>query len=134
MMVKSGLDFFLKFLHGLTIFYQMNGTERRSFGQKYKFSNKNDIVSTWRNFKCILSRPLFAIIYRPEILKFHPYCILTGDTMTDLSYTTGCKATSYATIFFKKCWFFAHEKLKKHPQNVAYRITVHKTGARTAKA
>ena len=47
--------------------------ERRSFGQKYKFSNKNDMVSAWRNFKIIFSRPLFTIIFRPEMLKFHPY-------------------------------------------------------------
>ena len=55
--------------------------ERRSFGQKYKFSNKNDMVSAWRKFKNIFSRPLFTIIFRPEMLKFHPYSILTGDTM-----------------------------------------------------
>ena len=35
----------------------------------------------WRNFKDIFSRPLFTIIFRPEMLKFHPYSILTGDTM-----------------------------------------------------
>ena len=55
--------------------------EKRSFDQKYKFSNKNDMVSAWRNFKNIFSRPLFTIIFRPEMLKFHPYSILTGDTM-----------------------------------------------------
>jgi hypothetical protein len=25
--------------------------------------------------------PLFSIIFRPEVLKFHPYSILTGQTM-----------------------------------------------------
>ena len=25
-------------------------------------------------------RPLFIIIFRPEMLKFHPYSIFTGDT------------------------------------------------------
>ena len=39
------------------------------------------MVSTWRNFKNIFSKPLFTIIFRPEMLKFHPYSILTGDTM-----------------------------------------------------
>ena len=39
------------------------------------------MVSAWRNFKNIFSRPLFTIIFRPEILKFHPYSTLTGDTM-----------------------------------------------------
>ena len=47
----------LKFLHPLTIYL----IERRSFGQKYKFSNKKDMVSTWRNFKNIFSRSLFTI-------------------------------------------------------------------------
>jgi len=55
--------------------------ERRSFGQKYKFSNKNDMVSAWRNFKNIFSGPLFTIIFGPEMLKFHPYSILTGVAM-----------------------------------------------------
>ena len=44
-----------------------------------KFSNKNDKVRAWRNFKNIFPRPLFIIIFRPEMLKFHPYSILTGD-------------------------------------------------------
>ena len=57
--------------------------ERGSFGQKYKFSNKNDMVSAWRNFKNIFSRPLFTIIFRTGILKFHPYSILTVDTMVE---------------------------------------------------
>ena len=39
------------------------------------------MVSAWRNFKNIFSRPLFTIIFRPEMLKFHPYSILTEDTM-----------------------------------------------------
>ena len=34
-----------------------------------------------RNFKNIFSRPLFTIIFRPEMLKFHPYSILTGETI-----------------------------------------------------
>ena len=39
------------------------------------------MVSTWRNFKNIFSRPLFTIIFRPEMLKFHLYSILTRQTM-----------------------------------------------------
>ena len=47
MMMKSGLGkIFLKFLHALTMpFLLLN------FDQKYKFSNKNNKVSAWRNFK-----------------------------------------------------------------------------------
>ena len=53
------------------------------FNQKYKFSNKNNMVSAWRNFKNIFPTPLFIIIFRPEMLKFHPYFILTGDTRVE---------------------------------------------------
>ena len=35
-------------------------------------------------FKNIFPTPLFIIIYRPEMLKFHPYSILTGDTRVEL--------------------------------------------------
>ena len=78
MTVKSGLEkIFLKLLHIKWIYL----IERRNFYQMYKFSNKNDMVSAWRNFKNIFSRPLFTIIFRPEMLKFHPYSILTGQTM-----------------------------------------------------
>ena len=55
--------------------------ERRSFDQKYKFSNKNDMVCTCRNFKNNFSRPLYTTIFRQERLKFHPYSIFIGETM-----------------------------------------------------
>ena len=75
--MKSGLGkIFLKFLHALTMSFLL-----LNFDQKYKFSNKNNMVSAWRNFENIFPRPLFIIIFRPEILKFHPYSILTGDTI-----------------------------------------------------
>ena len=47
----------LKFLHALAIVYQMNGVKyyylikKRSFDQKYKFSNKNEMVGAWRIFQ-----------------------------------------------------------------------------------
>ena len=69
MMMKSGLGkILLKFL---------------LFDKKYKFSNKNDMESAWRNFKNIFPRTLFIIIFKPEMLKFHPYSILTGDTRVE---------------------------------------------------
>ena len=79
MMMKSGLGkIFLKFLHALTMSFLL-----LNFDQKYKFSNKYNMVSTWRDFQNILPRPLFIIIFRPERLKFHPYSILTGDTRVE---------------------------------------------------
>ena len=50
-----------------------------------KFSYKNDMVSAWRNFKNIFPRPLFTIIFRSEMLKFHPYSIFTGDTRVEFA-------------------------------------------------
>ena len=41
------------------------------------------MVSAWRNFKNIFPRPLVIIIFRPEMLKFHPHSILTGDTIVE---------------------------------------------------
>ena len=41
------------------------------------------MVSAWKDFKNIFHRPLFIIIFRPEMLKFHPYSILTGDTRVE---------------------------------------------------
>ena len=77
MMMKSGVGkIFLKFLHALTMLFLLLNLYFWS-----KFSNKNDMVSAWRNFKNIFSRPLFTIIFRPEMLKFHPYSILTRQTM-----------------------------------------------------
>ena len=85
MMMKSGLEkniwnssmlkpFSIKWIYLI---------EKRSFYQKYKFSNKNDMVCTWRNFKNIFSRPLFTIIFRPKIFFFVTYSILTGQTKVE---------------------------------------------------
>ena len=51
MMMKSGLGkIFLKILHALTMLFLLLNLYFWS-----KFSNKNDMVSAWRNFKNILS-------------------------------------------------------------------------------
>ena len=78
-MVKSGLEkIFLKFLHALTMSFLL-----LNFDQKYKLSNKNDMVCAWRNFKYTFPRPLFTIIFRPKILFFITYSILTGQTKVE---------------------------------------------------
>ena len=41
------------------------------------------MISAWRNFKIIFSRPLFIIIFRPKILFFVTYSILTRDTKVE---------------------------------------------------
>ena len=72
MMAKSGLEkIFLKISpcagHFLIIKW-IYFTERRSFDLKYKFSNKNDMVSTWSKLKNIFSRPLLTVIFRSKIV------------------------------------------------------------------
>ena len=58
------------------------------------------MVSTWRNFKNIFSRPLFTIIFRPEKPKFHPNSILTGDSMV------GFVIFCVISLFYFTCWPF----------------------------
>ena len=82
-MVKSGLqkyfwNFSMRSPFSIKWIYLIKW---RSFGQTYKFSNENDRVRAWRKFENIFSRPLFTIIFRLEMLKFHQYSILTVDTM-----------------------------------------------------
>ena len=49
MELKSGLEnMFLKFLHAQAISILI---ERKSFDQKYKLRNKNDMACAWRSFK-----------------------------------------------------------------------------------
>ena len=70
MTVESGLEkIFLKFLLAGTYFPLLHKS-----GQNPKFSNKNNHVPAWRDFKINLSRPLFTVIFRPKmifLLRFH---------------------------------------------------------------
>ena len=64
MMVKSGLEkIFLKFLHAGDYFPLLHKS-----AQNHKFSNKNNYLPAWRDFKINFSRPLFTIIFRPKIV------------------------------------------------------------------
>ena len=38
------------------------------FFQNHKFSNKNNYLPAWRDFKVNFSRPLFTIIFRPKMV------------------------------------------------------------------
>ena len=73
MMVKSGQEkIFLKFQNPF-YFYSFYFIERRTLLQSYQFSNKNDHLSAWRDFK----KKIFVVYVdmANEILsqKFHPY-------------------------------------------------------------
>ena len=97
--MKSGLgEIFLKFLHALTMSFSI-----LNFDQKYKFSNKNGMVSAWRNFRNIFSRPHLTIIFRSEMLRFHPYSILTGDTMVGFVIFCVLKFTKTQSLFTLLC-------------------------------
>ena len=60
------------------------------------------MASTYRNFKNIFSRPLFTIIFRPEMLKFHPYSILTGDTRVN----ENIAIIHFSNVILAKFWTF----------------------------
>ena len=81
------------------------------------------MASAWRNLKNISSRPLFTIIFRPEMLKFQPYSILTGETMVGFVIYCVLKLifSSIYIFFLFYCHLFLHEPLqKKHMQkNIA---------------
>ena len=67
------------------------------------------MVSAWRNFKNIFSRPLFTIIFWPEMLKFHPYSILTGDTM--VGFVIFCVLSLGLPVLFDSDYPFGFIKL-----------------------
>ena len=67
------------------------------------------MVSAWRNFKNIFSRPLFTIIFRPEMLRFRPYSILTGDTM--VRFVIFCVLSMICPTFLLLAIWKCHAKL-----------------------
>ena len=70
MMVKSGLEkIFLKFPDAEDYFPLLHKS-----AQNHKFSNKNNYLPAWRDFKINFSRPLFTNIFRPNGIfgyRFH---------------------------------------------------------------
>ena len=69
------------------------------------------MVCAWRNFKFIFPKPLFTIIFRPKMIKFHPYSILTGEGKVDfLIYCMliDCIATRYTDISNLIIWANRH--------------------------
>ena len=77
MIVKSGVEkIFLKFLHARDYFSLLHKSV-----QNHKFSNKNNHLPTWRDFKINFSRPLFTIIDRPKMVFLDTDSILRVKTM-----------------------------------------------------
>ena len=76
-MVKSGLEkMFLKFLHAGDYFPLLHKS-----AQNHKFSNKNNYLPAWRDFKINFSRPLFTIIFRPKMVFLDTDYILMVKTI-----------------------------------------------------
>ena len=64
MMVKSGPEkIFLKFLHVGVYFPLLDQS-----AQNHIFSNENNYLLVWRDFKTHFSRTLFTIIFRPKMV------------------------------------------------------------------
>ena len=67
---------FLKFLYAGDYFPLLHKSD-----QNHKFSNKNNYLPAWRDFKINFSRPLFIIIFRPKIVFLDTHSILRVKTM-----------------------------------------------------
>ena len=77
MIVKSGLEkIFLKFLHAGDYFLLLHKS-----AQNHKFSNNNNYLPAWRDFKIIFSRPHFTIILRPKMVFLDTDSILRVNMM-----------------------------------------------------
>ena len=64
MMVKSSLEKMIsKFFHAGNYFLLLHKS-----AQDHKFSNINNDLPAWRDFKINFSRPLFTIIFRPKMV------------------------------------------------------------------
>ena len=84
------------------------------FGLKMMIKSPNSVieitwwvvmVSAWRNFKNIFPSPLFITIFRPEMLKFHPYSILTRDTRVEfVIYDVLSNVVQRRIMLLKKWW------------------------------
>ena len=87
----------------LDVIYEIYLIEKRSFDQKYKFSNKkSDMVCEWRNFKNIFPRPLFTIIFRPKILFF---CHIFNFDRADQSWSCHILGVnSFRLLLTFNCW------------------------------
>ena len=74
MMVKSILEKI--FFHAEDYFLLLHKS-----AQNHKFSNKNNYLPEWRDFKINFSRPLFTIIFRPKMVFLDTGSILRVKTM-----------------------------------------------------
>ena len=61
--------------------------ERENFDQNWKFSNKNDLLYIWRDFNKKNCDVRKYDKWNSLSHKFHPYSILTGQTMVE---SEGC--------------------------------------------
>ena len=66
--------------------------------QNPKFSNKNNHLPTWRDFKLFFSIPLFTIIFRPKII------FLVTDSILRVKTTVVSQSYSVLKISLEKIW------------------------------
>ena len=83
---KSGLEkIFLKFLHAGDYFSLLHKSV-----QNHKFSNKNNHLTAWRDYKIIFSRPLFTIVFRTKNIFLDTCFILSVKTIYESVKYLGC--------------------------------------------
>ena len=80
MIMKSGLEkMFLKFIHAGGYFPLLHRS-----AQNHKFSNKNNYLPAWRDFKRNFSTQLFTVILRPKMVFLDTDSILRVKPMYEL--------------------------------------------------
>ena len=114
MMVKSSLEkIFLKFLHAGDYFSLLHKSV-----QNHKFSNKNNHLPSWRDFKMNFSRPLFTVIFRPKVAFLNTDSILRVKTMIEqLIYCVLSRTRPWGgalIIWDKQSWTEGGQKPSKH--------------------
>ena len=85
------------------------------------------MVSAWRNFKNIFPKPL--VIFRPEMLKFHQYSTLTGDTRVEFVIHCVLKYRTLVSSWFQETllaglvgigFSFPSSKIKSNPTEINF--------------
>ena len=99
-----------------------------------KSTNSVTKITWWAHggiSKNIFPRPLFIIIFRPEMLKFHPYSILTGDTRVEfviycvlIDYLEWVGLFSFAQLLVDQKFFLCKrhktQKIKEYMKSVLF--------------
>ena len=97
--MKSGLEnFFLKFIHAEDYFSLLHKGV-----QNHKFSNENNHLHAWRDFKITFSRPIFTIIFKPKMVISRLWSLILA--ILGGLYQKEFVSKIYLLLYVLKCFF-----------------------------